>query len=341
MTNLRHSILKKLYKLADTLESDKDLPFNTFDAMQKIIRKDPDNFIHQAMYVADKDHASLLGGEWLQLRKGALGLRGQRRKIFYGHGNSSYRIESIHRLMIKAVGEDFEIKRKVFIFSGDKMATPHPANTFCMALTPKQVAEDRLRFAPCFTFLNWRTANIPDYSTAVKQIADKGALPPTQERIFWLGNPDEWAIRHALLQEGKKHSFCNFINSGENHTFKDKKDAAPVAFISMADQTENKYLLDIEGLGYSGRLKYLLFSRRPVFVVARPWMEFWHYNLKPWEHFIPVKRDLSDLKQNWEKVEASPDLYQHIAENAFAFASAHLTYEAMLDFFKNYLRKKL
>ena len=41
-------------------------------------------------------------------------------------------------------------------------------------------------------------------------------------------------------------------------------------------------LVDIQGKGYSARLKLLLHSGRPVLLCARPWCEFFHASLRPW-----------------------------------------------------------
>lgn len=343
MTNFRRSLVKKLYRMAYNLERNKRDVGGSLKgtvAIEKALRTDPENFIHQSMQNAY--HKNLLYGEWLQLQeRNYLNMRNQHHRLFYGFGNF-YRLDNIHKILIDALGKDYWIEDPMVIFGGDRMATAHPKGTHCMALTPKQVAAKELSFVPCFTFLNWRQAKVADYTQTTKEIADKGLLPATENEIFWMGNPEGRKVlplRHLLVKFGKKNAFCNFVATGANHAYDDRQDKKPIPFTSMADQTKNKYLLDIEGHGYSGRLKYLLHSRRPVFVVERPWMEYWHYDLKPWVHFIPVKRNLSDLKKNWEKVEASPDLYQHIAENAFAFASAHLTYPAVLNFFRNYFDK--
>lgn len=65
----------------------------------------------------------------------------------------------------------------------------------------------------------------------------------------------------------------------------------------------HEILLDIGGNGYSGRLKYLLFSGRPLLLIDRHYVEFWHEDLKPWTHFVPVAMDLHDLieKALWVK----------------------------------------
>lgn len=94
-------------------------------------------------------------------------------------------------------------------------------------------------------------------------------------------------------------------------------------------------LLDIEGGGYSARLKYLLFSKRPLLVVYRPYKEFFYEKLTPWIHYIPVKRDLSDLldKVKWifdNRIEALI-----IADNALCFATKTFTEDNIYNHIKN------
>ena len=90
-------------------------------------------------------------------------------------------------------------------------------------------------------------------------------------------------------------------------------------------------LIDIEGFGYSGRLKYLLWSHRPVLLVDRPHKEFFFEFLKEWEHYIPVKRDLSDLLEKTKWCLDHCEESQAIAENAFQFSKIHLTRDACFD----------
>lgn len=71
--------------------------------------------------------------------------------------------------------------------------------------------------------------------------------------------------------------------------------------VSLEDHTKYKYLIDASGQGYSARIKYLLFSRRPLFIIDREYWDWIGIDLIPWVHFIPVKADLSDLLDqiNW------------------------------------------
>ena len=87
-------------------------------------------------------------------------------------------------------------------------------------------------------------------------------------------------------------------------------------------------LIDIEGWGYSGRLKYLLFSNRPILLVERPHKEFFYKSLKPWKHYIPVNRDLSNLIEMVVWIKGNYLEALQIAENACSFAKEHCSREA-------------
>ena len=103
-------------------------------------------------------------------------------------------------------------------------------------------------------------------------------------------------------------------------------------YISLPDLVE-KYsvLIDIEGRGYSGRLKYLLWSHRPIIIIDRPHKEFFFKDLIEWEHYIPVKRDLTDLLDNVKWCINNHDKAKIIAENAYIFSKKNLTREACFE----------
>jgi hypothetical protein len=103
-------------------------------------------------------------------------------------------------------------------------------------------------------------------------------------------------------------------------------------FISLRDHCQFKYLFDIEGVGYSARLKVLLFSGRPVFVQARPWQEYFFRDMKPFVHYIPVARDLGDLREQLDWAEENKEKCAEIAENARSFAKAYLTRSAAISY---------
>jgi hypothetical protein len=77
-----------------------------------------------------------------------------------------------------------------------------------------------------------------------------------------------------------------------------------------------------------GRLKHLLWSHRPVLLVDRPHKEFFFESLKPWEHYVPVAGDLSDLSERAKWVFDNYEEAKRIGERAYAFAQEYLTQDA-------------
>tara|TARA_B100000927_G_scaffold220651_1_gene180591 strand:+ start:1032 stop:1886 length:855 start_codon:yes stop_codon:yes gene_type:complete len=143
-------------------------------------------------------------------------------------------------------------------------------------------------------------------------------------KVGWYGNIN---VTNRTNNNRKK-----LLNIGNNN-----KDLFDIIHVDSYTKTNFKsiidimkdysILLDIEGGGYSARLKYLLFSNKPLLVVDRPYKEFFFKNLKEYIHYIPVKRDLSDLieKTNWILNNYNESLY--IANNALEFAKTYLSEE--------------
>ena len=90
-------------------------------------------------------------------------------------------------------------------------------------------------------------------------------------------------------------------------------------------------LVDVEGLGYSGRLKLLLHSGRPVLVQDRPWHEWYWDSLVPMEHYIPVRRDLSDLVDQARWVQRNPEEAEQIGRAGQKLAQRLLTRASAVD----------
>ena len=116
-------------------------------------------------------------------------------------------------------------------------------------------------------------------------------------------------------------------------------------FISISDLVRNyKILIDIEGAGYSGRLKFLMWSKRPLIIIDREYKEWFFDFMIPWIHYIPVKHDLSDLVEKTLWINNNYELALNIAQNAFGFANIYLSrdacYEKWNEIISEYLIEK-
>lgn len=162
---------------------------------------------------------------------------------------------------------------------------------------------------PDWCYDAWPEAGVAQggYDAACAALAAAGAQPPADDRLCWVGTAHHHPSRMKLVKLGVAHpELLACSNVADRRVAPDGRAAGEAAtdpaFMSMREQLGAfRYALDIQGKGYSSRLKLLLHSGRPVFVARRPWVESFARALRPWVHYIPVREDLGDLVQQvWE-----------------------------------------
>ena len=195
---------------------------------------------------------------------------------------------------------------------------------------------------PDFAFVNWPEVGIKDYDITCKEIEEAGKKPYIYNKLFWIGNASTNEIRGKLVQKGKNNDNYEFIamNWQPQELVKDKLEIHPAdRYVSLPDHAQYKYLIDVIGIGYSSRVKMLMFTGRPLFYVKRNVEEYYFKDLKPFVHYIPVEADLSDLDEKYKWAEEHPEEAQKIAQNALDYAKTHLTLKAAtLDFAQTILK---
>jgi hypothetical protein len=94
----------------------------------------------------------------------------------------------------------------------------------------------------------------------------------------------------------------------------------------MTQQTARfAVFVDPHAYGYSGRLKRLLWSRRPVLVVRPRYAEHWFQHLVPGYHFELVETDMSDLAAKTRALLEDAEKAELMGARALDFARSHLT----------------
>ncbi|GAA5838300.1 hypothetical protein JCM11251_003457 [Rhodosporidiobolus azoricus] len=73
-----------------------------------------------------------------------------------------------------------------------------------------------------------------------------------------------------------------------------EKDFEWDSYMSEADQNQYKYVLDVDGNGWSGRFHRLMASNSLV-LKSTIFPEWYAERIQPWVHYIPIKTDYSDL----------------------------------------------
>ena len=178
---------------------------------------------------------------------------------------------------------------------------------------------------PDWFFWAWPEVGADDYEVLRLQIEEASRLPPAHPTLFWIGNPQVHPTRKRLFDMAGAHHLFDFRSvTWQKDAASQGKQTSPT-FISLSAHCQYKYLLDVEGRGFSARLKVLLFSGRPVFVQQRKWVEYFWRDLLPLYHYIPVREDLTDLPARLDWAEANPAACQEIAANALRYARENLT----------------
>lgn len=90
--------------------------------------------------------------------------------------------------------------------------------------------------------------------------------------------------------------------------------------MTIEDQLRYKFIISVEGNDVASNLKWILASRS-VCIKPHARMESWlmESKLVPWEHYVPVKDDFSDLVDVFQWCVEHPDMCERIADNANAW----------------------
>lgn len=180
---------------------------------------------------------------------------------------------------------------------------------------------------PDYMYVGQPESGLINYTETIKNFVD---TTPINNKVGWVGSLQcegfprkkflEMSLNNTEILECKLVAINTFYMDG----YKDNPDK-----MSYQEQINQwKYLIDMEGCGWSGRFKVLMSSPRIVFFVDRPYHEWYFGEMIPWKHYVPVKRDLSDLIDNYNRIEGDTDLQNYIKTNQKIFAQKYLTRDA-------------
>jgi hypothetical protein len=185
---------------------------------------------------------------------------------------------------------------------------------------------------PDWTFVSWPSACIDSFEDVTNQIERAGRSEPVLDKVGWHGNlysashdVPEGHTRPLLKKISDEYPDLLDVTHVSGNEIKSKGTSLPDLVSTY------KYLLDIGGNGYSGRLSYLLFSNRPLLFVERDHVQYYVKDLEPYVHYVPVKRDLSNLIEQIQWMQANEEKCKEIAKNAQDFAKTNFTHEKILE----------
>jgi len=152
-------------------------------------------------------------------------------------------------------------------------------------------------------------------------------------KIFWRGGlhgPQLHAYDQDAIKTGAVPRKQRQLAVEWSLEHPDILDAKPSYSTTKEEMLKYKYTLDLDGeVSAWSALYWKMLSNSVVFKVNSHWEQWYYQDLKEWVHYIPVKGDLSDLKEKFEWALDHDMECQEIAKNATKFAQ-ELTYENVL-----------
>jgi hypothetical protein len=189
---------------------------------------------------------------------------------------------------------------------------------------------------PDYSFHSWPSVSIHAFADSVRDIKVEAEKVPVIDKIGWFGN-----INSALpdVPENQTRPFLHFIGKQHPELFDVVHvyprpggiiDGQVPTYKSLPELVKYKYLIDIGGNGWSARLKFLLFSKRPLIIVDRYYVDYWYEDLVPYVHYIPVNMNLSNLLEQVQWMMDNHDKCIQIAEAAYDYATKNFSEEKIL-----------
>jgi Glycosyl transferase family 90 len=213
----------------------------------------------------------------------------------------------------------------VRVFTRDQPTNPGDPGWRTLAFSTAEGYEDIA--VPDFLFGGFPEVGFYDYDQTAADAAAAGRVPPVCARLGWIGNCANHPVRTRLLELGAAHPELLDIHHVDWVERPGQVELATAVGndLSLVDQVLRwGLLIDVEGVGWSTRMKLLLHSGRPVFIQERPWREYFWAGMRPMEHFIPVAADLSDLVERVIWAREHPEEAAAIGRAGQAFAQRHL-----------------
>ena len=159
------------------------------------------------------------------------------------------------------------------------------------------------------------------------------------EKLFWRGR-DSRQERLDLVRLSKKHPEIINASITAFFFFRDQEEElGRHPYVSFFDFFNYKYQMNLDGTVAAYRLPFLLAGGALVFKADSPYYEHFYPSLTPWQHYVPVKADLSDLLEKIQWAKDHDQEAQVISRRAAQFARTHLTPHPVLCYHAQLLHR--
>jgi hypothetical protein len=109
------------------------------------------------------------------------------------------------------------------------------------------------------------------------------------------------------------------------------------SFMTIEEKAKFKYILNLDGHVSAFRLGHELSLGSVVLIPESDYYLWFSYLLVPYKHFIPIKRDLSDLITQIKWCIENDKTCKNISDNALNFFNTYLTKKGIFDYMQKLL----
>lgn len=151
------------------------------------------------------------------------------------------------------------------------------------------------------------------------KLVEMGRASPTARRLLDVGITN-WNLRVRKIKGEPYLQFPNvsgFTLSGR---------------LSYEQQSDFKYIINVDGHTAAFRLSHLLGLSSCVLLVDGDWKLWFSHLLRPYEHFVPIKADLSDLIDQVKWCIRNDSKCELISRQALEFHKKYLSKNGVLDY---------
>lgn len=206
-----------------------------------------------------------------------------------------------------------------------------PPNVPAWGYAARQNEEADLWLIPDFGHWTWSQPKVGSYNQVRRLAAaidrkdgpNHVAWEDKNPTLLWRGRLSGW-WRDAMYDASKGHGWSDVQGMDwGNRTDVEAK------HLSMPDHCTHKYLAHVEGVSYSGRLKYLQNCESVIVMPELDWQQHWYGLLEadgPSQNYVRVRRDWKDLPEKMDELLADDEFAHRIAkDSARTFRDRYLT----------------
>lgn len=204
---------------------------------------------------------------------------------------------------------------------------------------------------PAWTFWEGGPAVWPIYPNGLGRWDEQMKIIPKEAKKWpWLNKQDKAFFRGSRTSDERdplvllSRSRPDLVDAQytKNQAWKSEADtlhAKPAEEMKLEEHCKFKYLFNFRGVAASFRYKHLFLCHSLVFHVGDEWLEFFYEALKPWVHYIPVRKNLSDAKELIEFAMANDKVAKDIAKRGRDFIMEHLKMQDIYCYWEELIKQ--